>query len=268
MAWVDGPNCGTSGHESPGYLAGGSILWRRQSELKITSQEYRVFFDPMYFLIIAPAVVLGLWAQWRVHANFRAASEIPARLSGAAAARHVLDSAGLQHVGIEQVPGQLSDHYDPRHKVLRLSEGVYGARTLAAVGIAAHEAGHAIQDAKNYLPLMVRSAAVPAANFGSKISFLLIIAGAIFSWQPLIIAGIVAFGCVVFFQVVNLPVEFDASARAKHELVGLGIVDAQGMVYVNKVLGAAAWTYVAATLQSVLTLLYYIIRFTGGSRDD
>lgn len=226
------------------------------------------YFDPMYFLMIAPAVILGLWAQWRVHASFRAASQVPAPLSGAATARHVLDSAGLHQVAIEPVPGHLSDHYDPRHKVLRLSQGVYNARTLAAVGIAAHEAGHAIQDAHNYVPLVVRNAAVPAANFGSGVSFLLIVLGLLFSATSLVWLGIIAFGCVVFFQLVNLPVEFDASARAKRELVGLGIVDGQGMMHVNKVLNAAAWTYVAATLQSVLTLLYYVMRFAGGGRDD
>ena len=182
-----------------------------------------------------------------------------ARLSGAAAARHLLDSAGLHDVNIEQVPGHLTDHYDPRAKVLRLSQDVDQNRTMAAVRIAAHEAGHAIQDARNYLPLVVRNAAVPAAGFGSNISFLLIIAGAIFSYPPLITFGILAFGCVVFFQIVNLPVEFNASSRAKRQLVEHGIVDAHEMTYVNKVLNAAALTYVAATLQSVLTLLYYVM---------
>jgi hypothetical protein len=135
------------------------------------------------------------------------------------------------------------------------------------VGIAAHESGHALQDSKNYAPLAVRNAVVPVAGFGSGIGMILLALGAIMLIKPLFIAGIVLFGAVVFFQVVNLPVEFDASARAKRELVALGIVPQQDMVYVNKVLNAAALTYVAATLESVLILLYYILRFSGNSRD-
>jgi len=223
-----------------------------------------MFFDPMYFLYIAPAIVLMLWAQWRVKATFAQAQKIHARLSGAAAARHILDAAGLQNVAIEQVPGKLSDHYDPRSKVLRLSSDVYGSNSTAAVGIAAHEAGHAIQDAKHYAPLIIRNIAVPAATFGPNAGVMLIIGGAIFSAKPLIMLGIVLFAGFVFFQLINLPVEFDASARAKRLLVEYGIVADQDMVYVNRVLNAAAWTYVAATLQAVLTLMYYVSRFAGG----
>jgi len=220
-----------------------------------------------YFLFISPALLLAAWAQMRIRSTYAAAQRMPAPLSGAAAARHVLDSAGLSGIEIEQVPGHLSDHYDPRHKVLRLSSEVFGSRSLAAVGIAAHEAGHAIQDAKHYMPLVVRNAAVPAAGFGSNASIIMLIAGAIFRFPPLIWVGIGLFACVVFFQVVNLPVEFNASARAKAQLVSLGIVDQEGMVYVNRVLNAAAMTYVAATLQAILTLLYYVMRYAGGSSD-
>ncbi|NLY02242.1 MAG: zinc metallopeptidase [Rhodopirellula sp.] len=220
-------------------------------------------FDPLFWLMIGPAFLLGLWAQMKVKTSYASAQRMAAPLSGAAAARHVLDSAGLGNVDIEVVPGHLTDHYDPRHKVLRLSQEVYQSRSLAAVGIAAHEAGHAIQDARAYFPLVVRNAAVPLAGFGSNFSFMLLFMGAIFSFQPLIMAGIALFAAVVFFQVVNLPVEFNASSRAKEQLAALGIVNAQEMVYVNKVLSAAALTYVAATLQALLTLLYYIIRFTG-----
>ena len=226
-----------------------------------------MIFDPLYFLMIAPAVILGLWAQLKVKSTYAAAQRVGAPLSGAAAARHILDSSGLQDVPIEQVPGHLSDHYDPRHKVLRLSPEVYQSRSMAAVGIAAHEAGHAIQDAKGYAPLVIRNAAVPVASFGSGVSIVLIIIGAILALPPLIWLGIMFFGGIVFFQVVNLPVEFNASSQAKAQLAQLGIVDPQGMAYVDKVLGAAAMTYVAATLQSILTLLYYIMVFTGGSRD-
>jgi hypothetical protein len=225
-----------------------------------------MFYGMGYFELLlwtSPALVLMLWAQMRVKSSFAQAQKVPVSISGAGAARHILDAAGLQDVTIEQVPGKLSDHYDPRAKVLRLSQEVYGQRTTAAVGIAAHEAGHALQDAQNYAPLVIRNAAVPAATFGGNASFLMIIAGAIMSFQPLILFGIVAFGCVVAFQLVNLPVEFDASARAKRLLVDHGIVADQDMVYVNRVLNAAAWTYVAGTLQAVLTLLYYVMRFTG-----
>ena len=224
------------------------------------------FFYPEYFLFIAPAFLLGLWAQMRIKTTYATAQRLAAPLSGAAAARHILDSAGLGQIGIEQVPGHLSDHYDPRHKVLRLSSQVYQSRSLAAVGIAAHEAGHAIQDARAYAPLVIRNAVVPAAGFGSSIGILLVFLGAVFS-QVLVLVGIGLFSAVVFFQVVNLPVEFNASSRAKAQLVGMGVVNQQELVYVEKVLNAAALTYVAATLQAIMTLLFLVLRFTGGSRD-
>ena len=220
------------------------------------------YFDPMYFVFIAPAFLLALWAQLRVKMAYASAQQMPAPLSGAAAARHVLDSAGLTGVGIEMVPGHLSDHYDPREKVLRLSTEVYQSRSLAAVGIAAHEAGHAIQDAHAYAPLVVRNAAVPVAGFGSSAFVILLILGMVLQQPWLLWAGIIAFSAIVFFQVVNLPVEFNASARAKAQLVELAIVPSDQMVYVNRVLNAAAMTYVAATLQAILTLLYYIMRFS------
>ncbi|QDT75298.1 zinc metallopeptidase [Lacipirellula limnantheis] len=227
-----------------------------------------------YLLWMAPALLLAMWAQWKVRGTYAAAAEVPSRLSGAAAARHILDSAGLQNVEIEPIAGQLTDHYDPHAKVLRLSEGVFGSRSAAAVGIAAHEAGHALQDAQRYAPLVIRNIAVPAANFGSGIGMLLLFIGAgmlmqgIPAGQPLIWLGIGGFACVAAFQLINLPVEFDASNRAKQLLVAHGIVGNQEMTYVNSVLNAAAWTYVAATLQSVLTVLYYVMQFTGGSRDE
>lgn len=232
-----------------------------------------MFFDPVYFIYIAPALLLAFWAQMRVKSTFAAAQKVSTPLSGAAAARHILDSAGLQNVAIEQVPGQLTDHYDPRDKVLRLSQEVYGGRSTAAVGIAAHEAGHALQDAHRYAPLVLRNAAVPVANFGGSMSTLLIMAGIgmlyarIAAGQTMMMFGIAAFACVVVFQLINLPVEFDASNRAKRLLVEHGIVDTGDMVYVNRVLNAAAWTYVAGTLQAVMTLLYYIMRFSGGNRE-
>lgn len=226
------------------------------------------YFDPWYMIAIAPAVLLAMWAQWRVQASFASAAREPAPLSGAAAARHILDSAGATDVEIEAVPGHLTDHYDPRTRVLRLSQDVYGSRSLAAVGIAAHEAGHAMQHAENYSLMTVRNAAVGVANFGSGLGLIVFMIGLAMALKPVAWLGILLFGATVFFQLVNLPVEIDASNRAKARLVDLGIVPAADMPAVNGVLNAAAWTYVAATLQSILTLLYYASYLTGGSSDD
>jgi Zn-dependent membrane protease YugP len=226
-----------------------------------------MFFDPMYFVAIAPAMLLAMWAQWRVRASFAAASQEPAPLTGAAAARYILDSAGATDVEIEAVPGTLTDHYDPQKKVLRLSSEVFDKRSLAAVGIAAHEAGHALQDAQGYSLMAVRNAAVGVANVGSSIGLFVFIIGLAMALKPVAWIGLALFGAVVFFQLVNLPVEFDASNRAKAQLVSLGIVPAAEMPAVNGVLNAAAWTYVAATLESVLTLLYYASHMTGGSEE-
>ncbi len=226
-----------------------------------------MFFDPMYFVYVAPALFLAMWAQWRVHSAYAAASKQPAAITGAAAARHILDSAGATDVAIEQVPGKLSDHYDPRVKVLRLSPDVYHQRSLAAVGIAAHEAGHALQDAQGYALMSIRNAAVGVANIGSGFGVILLLIGLGVGLSQLAWLGILLFGGTVFFQLVNLPVEFDASNRAKAQLVSLGIVPQTDMPAVNSVLNAAAWTYVAATLQSLLTLLYYASFLTGNDSD-
>lgn len=212
-------------------------------------------------------MLLGLYAQYKVKSSFNEMSQVPTRMSGAQAARRMLDASGLNDVGIELIPGQLSDHYDPRAKVVRLSHDVHNGYSMAAVGVACHEAGHALQDARGYAPLMIRNAAVPVASFGSNISMFLLIGGMLASFQPLILLGILAFGATVFFQVVNLPVEFNASSRAREQLVTYGIISAQEEPYVAKVLNAAALTYVAATLQAVMTLLYLLLRFAGGSRD-
>jgi Zn-dependent membrane protease YugP len=226
------------------------------------------YFDPLYMIWIAPAVLLALWAQWRVQASFAAASREAAPLSGAAAARHILDSAGATDVRIETMPGHLTDHYDPREKVLRLSQDVYAGKSLAAVGIAAHEAGHALQDAQGYSLMAIRNAAVGPANLGSGLGFFVFMIGLAMSLSTIAWLGILLFSGAVFFQLVNLPVELDASQRAKAQLVDLGIVPAAEMPVVNRVLNAAAWTYVAGTLQSILTLLYYASYLTGNSSDD
>jgi uncharacterized protein len=226
------------------------------------------FYDFGMLLFIAPAFILAMIAQWWVHSAYVKGQNAPASMSGFMAARRILDAAGLQKVDIEAIPGQMSDHYDPRHKVLRLSGDVYHGRTLTAVGIAAHEAGHAVQDAVGYLPLVVRNLAVPAANFGSSASMLMLILGIVLNWKFLLLLGIITFSAVVFFQVINLPVEFNASSRAKALLVEEGIVHQFDMGPVNNVLNAAALTYVAATLQAILTLLYYVMRYAGGSRES
>lgn len=225
-----------------------------------------MIFDPWYFLFIGPALLLGLFAQWRVKSSFSQMSEVPARMSGAQAARRMLDDGGLQSVGIEQVGGHLSDHYDPRAKVLRLSPDVYNGRSMAALGVACHEAGHAFQDAKQYAPLVIRNMAVPVANFGGGTGAMMAMFGIILGFEPLLLLGIILFSGVVFFQVVNLPVEFDASSRAKQELVAHGIIAENELPFVSKVLNAAALTYVAGTLQAILTLAYFIFRYAGSNR--
>jgi Zn-dependent membrane protease YugP len=237
-----------------------------------------LFFDPMYLLFLAPGLLLAMWAQWRVSSAFAEASRIRPRsgLTGAQAADEVLRTEMIDGVGIGRSDGQLSDHYDPRDKVLRLSPEVYGAESLAAVGVAAHEAGHAIQDARGYPLLVMRNFLVPLANFGSQASWLILIAGFVlasmhmfFAAKWLIYLGIGAFSMTVAFQLVNLPVEFDASRRARIALRNTGIVTEEEDATVGKVLNAAALTYVAATLTAVLTLLYWLFRsgILGGRRD-
>lgn len=220
-------------------------------------------FDPLYLVFLAPAMLLAWWAQTRVHSAYAQGMRAPSICSGAEAARAILDRAGLQDVPIEETSGQLSDHYDPSSRVVRLSSEVYRTPSLAAVGIAAHEVGHAIQHARHFAPLVVRNLAVPAAIWAPNLSILLIIAGALMSLSGLVWLGIITFSAVVVFQLINLPVEFDASRRAKQLLPELGLVDQRGLQVVSGVLDAAAWTYVAATLQSVLTLAYYVVRFGG-----
>lgn len=213
----------------------------------------------LYFLMVLPPFLLGLYAQWKVKSSFASMSEIPARISGAQAARQMLDGAGLTSVGIEQVQGHLSDHYDPRAKVLRLSTDVYNGQNMAALGVACHEAGHAFQDAEQYAPLVIRNLAVPVANFGSGAGIWMLIGGIWLQIPPLAWVGVILFAGVVFFQLINLPVEFNASSRAKLHLVDYGVIAERDAPYVAKVLNAAALTYVAATLQSLMTLLYYLL---------
>ncbi|MDP1798517.1 MAG: zinc metallopeptidase [Planctomycetaceae bacterium] len=223
------------------------------------------YIDPRYYIILAPALLLGMWAQWRVRSSFQDGMNRPARLSGAAAARLILDQGGLYDVPIEETPGELSDHFDPTTNTVRLSSAVYHTRSLSAVGIAAHEVGHALQHAQHYAPLVIRNFAVPAAAVGPNLAMILIIVGAMLRFPPMVSIGLVVFSGVVAFQLINLPVEFDASARAKRLLAELNVVDDDGVVVVRNVLSAAAWTYVAATLQTILTLVYLVLRFAGDS---
>lgn len=227
-----------------------------------------MIFDPLYFLFVLPPMLLGLYAQYKVKSSYAAMSKIPARMSGAEAARRMLDSAGLQSVDLEMIPGQLSDHYDPSARVIRLSYDVFYGQSMAAVGIACHEAGHALQHAQKYAPLAIRNAAVPLANFGSNAGILMFMLGMMAGLKPLIVLGIAGFAATVFFQLINLPVEFNASSRAREQLVFSGIISEREEPYVAKVLNAAALTYVAATLQAVMTLLYLLMRYMGGSRSD
>jgi Zn-dependent membrane protease YugP len=226
--------------------------------------------DPMYFLFLAPAMALATWAQWKVHRAYADASQIPpaSGMSGAEVAQAILRRNNLR-VPIEVVEGYLSDHYDPTAKVLRLSPDVYAGRSVAAMGIAAHEVGHALQDAGGYPLLVIRNAIVPLASWGGNLSWILMLIGFLLSSFNLIVLGIGLFSLTVVFQLVNLPVEFDASARAKHLLREMGITHPGEDGIVRRVLSAAAMTYVAATLTSLLTLAYYVFRLSGaGSSSD
>jgi Zn-dependent membrane protease YugP len=229
-------------------------------------------FDPHYFIIIAPGVLLALYASWKVKHTFARASEMPSGTgySGAQIAQAILDAEGIHDVGIEPTQGYLSDHYDPHAKVLRLSPDVYQGRSLAAFGVAAHEVGHAIQHAHGYAPLSLRNSIVPMASIGSSLSWILIMVGIAMTLQPLAIIGCALFTLVVIFQIVNLPVEFNASSRARQALLSHGLVSVDEDREVGRVLNAAAMTYVAATVTAILTLLYYLMRsgILGGSRRD
>lgn len=229
-------------------------------------------FDPVYFLFVGPPMLLAIWAQAKVKGNFNKWSKVAAssRLSGAEAAKRMLDSAGITNVKIEPVNGMLSDHYDPRSRALRLSPGVYQSDSVAAVGIACHEAGHAMQHAQNYGPLGLRSALVPVVQFGSMAMWPLFLGGMFLQMQALILVGIIAFSATVLFQIVTLPVEFDATARAKRQLQTLGITGSQEETKgVNAVLDAAAMTYVAATISALAQLAYFVFRsgLLGGRND-
>lgn len=223
------------------------------------------FFGGSYWLIIILGTLLGLGAQFYVNSSFRRFSEVPlaSGLTGAEVARRMLDAEGLNDVRIELAPGELTDHYDPRDRVLRLSRPVYAARSVSAAGVAAHEAGHAVQHARGYVFASVRQALVPVANIGSQAAMPLIFLGLFLRGLGdiaflAIQIGVLAFGAAVLFQIVTLPVEFDASRRALAALGGTGALPDEQVGGARTVLRAAALTYVAAALVAILQLLYFI----------
>ncbi|MDX2055126.1 MAG: zinc metallopeptidase [Polyangiaceae bacterium] len=229
-------------------------------------------FDPMYFLFLIPGLLLSFWAQYKVKSTFKRYSEVPSArgFSGAEAAAELISRRGVSGVRIEEVSGFLSDHYDPMQRVLRLSPDVYHGRSLAALGVAAHEAGHAIQHAKAYGPLKLRSFLVKPANIGSNFGMILASVGLALQTTSLVMVGVVLFSMAVLFTLVTLPVEFDASRRAVAALQELNIVTPREAEGSRAVLNAAALTYVAAAISAILQLLYFLWRagLLGGRRSD
>lgn len=227
---------------------------------------YGWYFDPTMLLIL-PALLLAMWAQFRVQSTFRKYSDAPSAQGWTAAemAADLLARNGLGDVRVERVRGSLTDHYDPRTNTLRLSDTVYGSTSLAALGVAAHECGHAMQEAEGYKPLRIREKIVPVAQIGSWAAMPLFVLGLVMSWEPLLTAGIIVFSLVVAFYLVTLPVEFDASGRALEQLEGGGYLSSAETDDAGRVLRAAALTYVAAALQAVLQLLRLLV-LAGGNR--
>ncbi len=231
-----------------------------------------MYFDPMYFLFLAPGLILSFWASYKVKSTFKEYSHVPAQsgLSGAQAARELLRQKGINDVTVEEVQGFLSDHYDPSHKVLRLSPDVFRGRSLAALGVAAHEAGHAIQHATGYGPLKFRSWVVKPAQIGSNLGGILCAVGISLASTQLVWVGVIMFSAFVIFTLITLPVEFNASNRAVAVLEGSGMISRSEVSGTRAVLNAAAMTYVAGAVSAIMQLLYFLIRagILGGRRDD
>lgn len=230
-----------------------------------------LFFDFNYWIFMLPALVLMFAAQLYVSSTYKKWSQVSnrSRLTGGEAAHRLIRAGGLNDVRVESVTGKLSDHYDPRSKVLRLSQGVYQNKSVAAVAIAAHELGHAMQDQEGYLPLKIRAAMIPAVNIGSTLGWILIFLGIFLQVTGLAWLGVIVFSAGALFSLATLPVELNASARAKQLLVQTGIIVGQDeQSGVNKVLNAAALTYIAALLTSVMQLLYFtsLVGGMGGRR--
>ena len=225
------------------------------------------YYDYTYWMMLLPVLLITLYAQARVSSNFNKYSRIANRrhLTGAQAAEAVLRQHGIYDVRIERFAGNLTDHYDPRTNVIRLSQSVYDSPTIAAVGVAAHEAGHAVQYAVGYGPVRLRSALIPVTQIGSQFGIVLLFLGLLLSFEPLFLAGIVLFGATTVFQLVTLPVEYNASRRAVETIEGAHLLDEEELVGAKKVLSAAALTYVAALLTSLVQLLRFILLFAGRS---
>ncbi len=229
-----------------------------------------LFYDPTY-LILIPAILLALFAQTRVQSTYTKFSGVTNRrgLTGADVARRILDQNGLHHIPVERINGNLTDHYDPRAGVVRLSDGVYDKASIAAVGVAAHEVGHAVQHNTGYYPIKLRNTVLPAAQIGSTLALPLVIIGIIFSaFEVLIPVGIVLYAAVVAFQLVTLPVELNASRRALQTVLEIGFLDEEETKGAKKVLSAAALTYIAAAASAVLQLLRLLILAGNGRRRD
>ena len=227
------------------------------------------WIDYWYVVLVLPAIILALVVQIKMSSTYSKYSKVYNRsgVTAEEAARRILNANGLYDVAIERVSGNLTDHYDPRTNTVRLSDSVYGSNSIAAVGVAAHEVGHAIQHARDYFPMKVRSAIIPATNLGAGLSPFLIIIGFIFMSDPLIIAGIVLYSLTAVFQLVTLPVEFNASRRALSTLDNYGILERDELPQVRKVLGSAAMTYVASLLVSLMYVLRLVMIFGGGRRN-
>jgi uncharacterized protein len=227
--------------------------------------------DPLFWVFVLPGLLLGLYAQSRIKLNVAKYSQMPTQngITGAEVARRLLDAQGLRDVRVESTPGILSDHYDPQSKILRLSQQVYYAPSVAAAGIAAHEAGHALQDAEDYFPMEARTYIVPVVQLASQVAPWLFISGLVLQLETLTWAGVILFGSSFLLAFLTLPVEFNASARAKELLVRHGIIQGDEQIAgVEKVLGAAAWTYVAAAVSAIGVWLFYvfILLFRGRSQ--
>lgn len=231
---------------------------------------YYYGFDMYYVILVLPAMLFALWAQFNVKSTFSKYSKTPSErnMTGRDAARVILDRNGLSHVQVVETPGELTDHYDPKANVIRLSTSVYNVKSAAAVGVAAHEAGHAVQHAVGYGPIKLRQAIIPVCQFGSNLAMPLILAGLLFAFYPLAYAGIILFGAAVFFQLVTLPVEFNASSRAVEALDASGVLSDDGLRASKKVLRAAALTYVAALFVSLANMLRLILLVSGRRRND
>jgi len=230
-----------------------------------------MFEDPLFWVFVLPGLLLGLYAQSRIKLNVTKYSQVATKdgVTGAEVARRLLDAQGLQDVAIESTPGILSDHYDPRTKTLRLSQSVYFTPSVAAAGIAAHEAGHALQDAEDYLPMEARTYIVPIAQLAAQVAPWLFITGLLLQLDTLTWIGVILFGSSFVLAFLTLPVEFNASARAKELLISHGIIRGDEQVAgVEKVLGAAAWTYVAAAVSAIGVWLFYIFVLFFRGRDS